>query len=337
MQLKNTLKRNIPRAIVLFFLAIILIYPISSFQGAKKGLLLWFNTLLPTLLPFMILSNLIVQMKISVLLSRILYPIFHRIFRVSKNGCYPVLIGFLSGIPVGAKTTSDMIKRGELSVEEGQYLLGLCNNASPMFIMSYISLTQLNRPDIRIALLVILYSSALFSTFIWSVLQKKQLSRSRKKLKALNMQARESADLAGYKSTFVNPQEDNSRFDFKKLDKSIMDAFDIITRVGGYVILFSISAQIISDIGSSDSTLKIIVLGFIEITTGINKISTAAFPMDIKIALITMITAFGGLSGLAQTKSVISDTRLSIHTYIIQKLLHMTVAFLLAAIYVHFT
>ncbi|BCK00287.1 hypothetical protein [Anaerocolumna chitinilytica] len=296
-------------------------------------MLLWFNTLLPTLLPFMILSNLIVQMKISVLLSRILYPIFHRIFRVSKNGCYPVLIGFLSGIPVGAKTTSDMIKRGELSVEEGQYLLGLCNNASPMFIMSYISLTQLNRPDIRIALLVILYSSALFSTFLWSAIRKKQLSHYRKKLTALNIQARKSADLAG----FVNPQEDNSRFDFKKLDKSIMDAFDIITRVGGYVILFSISAQIISDIGSSNSTLKIIVLGFIEITTGINKISNAAFPMDIKIALITMITAFGGLSGLAQTKSVINDTRLSIHTYIIQKLLHMTVAFLLAAIYVYIT
>lgn len=329
MQLKNTLKRNIPRAIVLFFLAIILIFPVSSYQGAKKGLLLWFNTLLPTLLPFMILSNLIVQMKISALLSRILYPIFHRIFRVSKNGCYPVLIGFLSGIPVGAKTTADMIKRGELTTEEGQYLLGLCNNASPMFIMSYISLTQLNRPDIRIALLLILYLSALLSTYIWKAFRKVTPAASMQRLSALHMQGKVPAELAEY--------EDNSRFDFKKLDKSIMDAFDIITRVGGYVILFSITAQIFSDIGPSNNILKVIILGFIEITTGINKISTAAFPMDLKIALITMITAFGGLSGLAQTNSVISDTRLSIHTYIIQKLLHMTVAFLLAAIYVYIT
>lgn len=322
----NTLKKNLPRAGVLIFLALILIFPVSSYQGAKKGLLLWFNTLLPTLLPFMILSNLIVQMRITAPLSRILYPVFHRLFRVSKNGCYPVLIGFLSGIPVGAKTTADMLTRGELTESEGQYLLGLCNNASPMFIMSYISLTQLNKPDIRFILLFILYSSALISALIWNAFR-----TARNKVSALSLPSADiPANTAARKDT-------GSRFDFRKLDKSIMDAFDIITRVGGYVILFSIAAQIFSDAGPHNSPLKLIILGFLEITTGINKISTAALSMDIKIALITMITAFGGLSGLAQTNSVISNTGLSIRTYTFQKLLHMAIALLMAAIYVFLT
>lgn len=314
-------KKNLPKAGVLLFLALILAFPASSYQGAKKGLLLWFNTLLPTLLPFMILSNLIVYMRITAPLSRILYPVFHRIFRVSKNGCYPVLIGFLSGIPVGAKTTADMMERGELSAAEGQYLLGLCNNASPMFIMSYISLTQLNRPDIRLILLLILYSSALVSALLW-----KALTYSKRKVSALSLSPED-----------LVPVDTGSRFDFKKVDKSIMDAFDIITRVGGYVILFSISAQIFSDIGSHNGLFKLLILGFLEITTGINKISTSALSMDMKIALITMITAFGGLSGMAQTNSVISNTRLSIHTYMFQKLLHMIVALIMAAVYVYFT
>lgn len=313
-------KKNLPKAGVLLFLALILAFPASSYQGAKKGLLLWFNTLLPTLLPFMILSNLIVYMRITAPLSRILYPVFHRIFRVSKNGCYPVLIGFLSGIPVGAKTTADMIERGELTASEGQYLLGLCNNASPMFIMSYISLTQLNRPDIRLILLLILYSSALVSALLW-----KALTSSKRKVSGLSLSPENLA------------QEDTNRFDFKKVDKSIMDAFDIITRVGGYVILFSISAQIFSDTGSHNGLFKLLILGFLEITTGINKISTSALSMDMKIALITMITAFGGLSGMAQTNSVISNTRLSIHTYMFQKLLHMFIALIMAAVYVYFT
>ncbi|SHO50314.1 hypothetical protein [Anaerocolumna xylanovorans] len=318
----NTLKKNLPRAGVLIFLALILIFPTSSYQGARKGLLLWFNTLLPTLLPFMILSNLIVQMRITAPLSRILYPVFRRLFGVSRNGCYPVLIGFLSGIPVGAKTTADMLTRGELTESEGQYLLGLCNNASPMFIMSYISLTQLNRPDMRFILLLILYSSAFISARIWNAFR-----TSRNKMSALSLQA---ADISVKKDI-------NSRFDFRKLDKSIMDAFDIITRVGGYVILFSIAAQIFSDTGSHNSPLKLLILGFLEITTGINKISTAALSMDAKIALITMITAFGGLSGLAQTNSVISNTGLSIRTYVFQKLLHMTIALFMAVIYVYIT
>jgi hypothetical protein len=190
-----------------------------------------------------------------------------------------------------------------------------------MFIMSYISLTQLNRPDIRLILLLILYSSALVSALLW-----KALTGSKRKVSALSLSSEDPA-----------PVDTGSRFDFKKVDKSIMDAFDIITRVGGYVILFSISAQIFSDIGSHNGLFKLLILGFLEITTGINKISTSALSMDMKIALITMITAFGGLSGMAQTNSVISNTRLSIHTYMFQKLLHMIVALIMAAVYVYFT
>lgn len=315
---RSYFKRNLPKAGILLFLAFLLFFPASSAQGASKGVLLWFNTLLPTLLPFMILSNLIVRMRITVPLSRILYPLFHRIFRVSKNGCYPVLIGFLSGIPVGAKTTADLTFNREISEEEGQYLLGLCNNASPMFIMSYISLSQLNRPDLRFILLAILYSSALVSSYLF-----RGLKRIREKNSALSSQSITTGTNA------------DIGFDFRILDKSIMDAFDIITRVGGYVILFSIAAQIISDIWSTDSLLKFILLGFLEITTGIHQISSSSLSMDIKIALITMITAFGGLSGLAQTNSVISNTRLSIGTYFIQKVLHMTMALIMVIIYLY--
>lgn len=315
---KSYLKRNLPKAGILVFLAFILIFPSSSYLGAKKGLMLWFNTLLPTLLPFMILSNLIVRMRITVPLSRILYPLFHRIFGVTRNGCYPVLIGFLSGIPVGAKTTADMVERGELSEGEGQYLLGLCNNASPMFIMSYISLSQLNKPGLRFILLLILYSSALIGALLWQ-----HLPFLHKPVSSLGM------------DNISVPM--GSGFDMKKLDNSIMDAFDIITRVGGYVILFSIAAQIITDTLTGNGPLKLILLGFLEITIGINKISTAPLTMDIKIALITMITAFGGLSGLAQTNSVISNTRLSIRTYFIQKIIHMFIALFMSILYIQFT
>jgi hypothetical protein len=182
--------------------------------------------------------------------------------------------------------------------------------------MSYISLSQLNKPGIRFILLLILYSSALIATMLWQHLP--FLHRS---VSALSM---DTADV---------PKSSN-HFDMKKLDNSIMDAFDIITRVGGYVILFSIAAQIITDTLTGSSPFKLILLGFLEITTGINKISTAPLSMDLKIALITMITAFGGLSGLAQTNSVISNTRLSIRTYFIQKVLHMFIALFMVILYV---
>jgi sporulation integral membrane protein YlbJ len=315
---------------IVLFLALILIFPTSSYYGAKKGLLLWFNTILPTLLPFIILSNLIIRLQITKPLSKLLYPIFHLLFHASKGGCYPILIGFLSGIPVGAKSTADLVRNETLTCQEGQFLLGFCNNASPMFIMSFIAISQLNHSSLRISLLFIMY----FSAILASVLYFRFLARE----KNIRKQSLTSTQYDSFHTDLRSIENDRTeavtKFDFALIDSAIMDGFEVITKVGGYIILFSIPAEIISNIGSTDSLIKLLCIGFIEITTGINHIGNSNLDMNTKIALITMITAFGGLSGLAQTKSVISNTRLSIGTYFKVKLLHMAIAFILAALYV---
>lgn len=307
---KRSLKKMLSRATILLFLALLLLFPTSSLNGAKTGLLLWFNTLLPTLLPFIIVSNLIVSLKITKPLSKILYPIFHKLFGVSKNGCYPILIGMISGIPVGGKSIGDMVENGSLSVKEGQYLLGFCNNASPMFIMGYVAITQLQMPNFRIPLLLFLYLCALLTSILWL-----KLFSNRAFIRVQDC------------DVIMDNDEDSVKFDFNKVDDAIMNGFDVITKVGGYVILFSIMAKIISDINGLSDVFKGIVIGFLEITTGIHHIATLDYPIELKIALITGITAFGGLSGLAQTNSVISNTRLSIITYFKIKLAQMLIAF----------
>jgi sporulation integral membrane protein YlbJ len=312
------------KAGIILFLAIILFFPASSFAGAKKGLLLWFNTVLPALLPFIIVSNLIIGLQLTRPLSKLLYPVFHFLFGISQGGCYPVLIGFLSGIPVGAKTVADLVSQGSIKEKEGQYLLGFCNNASPMFIMSYIAISQLQLPSIRLHLLIIIYLSGILSSFLIFRILPATIFNGKVVLSAM--------DYGQNSRINNNPQKSY----FAVLDSSIMNGFEIITKVGGYIILFSIPAQIISTLGTGDSYMKLFSIGLLEITTGINQISLSNMDLGAKIALITMITAFGGLSGIAQTKSVINNTRLSIGVYIKSKLLHMLLAFFLASLYVRF-
>lgn len=311
------------KAGIVLFLAMILLFPASSYAGAKKGLLLWFNTVLPALLPFIIVSNLIIGLQLTRPLSKLLYPVFHFLFGISREGCYPVLIGFLSGMPVGAKTVADLVGQGSIKEKEGQYLLGFCNNASPMFIMSYIAISQLKLPSIRLHLLLIIYLSGILSSFLLFRILPGRISDRKAVLSAMDY---------GENSGISNAPKSY----FALLDSSIMNGFEIITKVGGYIILFSIPAQIISAMGTGDSYLKLLSIGLLEITTGINQISLSGMEMGIKIALITMITAFGGLSGIAQTKSVINNTRLSIGIYIKSKILHMLLAFILTSFYVRF-
>ncbi len=316
---QNSNKKILSKSLTVLFLFLILVFPSSSYLGAKKGLLLWFNTILPTLLPFIIISNLIIRLQITKTLSKFLYPLCHSLFGVSKDGCYPVLMGFLSGIPVGAKSIADLVRNGSLRRDEGQFLLGFCNNASPMFIMSYIAISQLKQTDLRIVLLLILYLSAVLASLIYF-----KVFVFRKNSRTI-LSANEYTDYV---------LDNNVKFDFAQLDSAIMDGFEVITKVGGYIILFSIPAQIIVNLGSTESYFKLFIIGLLEITTGINQISNSHLDFNMKIALITMITAFGGLSGLAQTKSVICNTRLSIFTYFKVKLLHMMIALIMTVIYV---
>lgn len=311
---------------IVLFLILIIIFPASSFEGAKQGLLLWFNTVLPTLLPFIIISNLIIKMQITAVLSKLLYPFFHFMFGVSKEGCYPVLIGFLSGIPVGAKSVSDLLLNKRITTKEGEFLLGFCNNASPMFIMSYIAISQLKLPQMRFIILLILYLSAILSSKIYFNAFRK-LNSKRKNLTEITALSLEEEEITTYKS---------EKFDFALLDTSIINGFEIITKVGGYIILFSIPARIIMSLFPSENILKLLAIGLFEITTGINQISNANIPLHIKIVLIITLTAFGGLSGLAQTKSVINETRLSIFTYVKVKLINVTIACILTIITLYF-
>lgn len=312
-------KNKIIKGCILLFLAVMLIFPGAAFRGAASGLLLWFHNVLPTLLPFIIISNLLIRLNISAQISRVFYPVLGRVLRISREGCYPVIFGFLSGIPMGAKAASDLVVQDKLSVKEGRFLAGMCNNASPMFILGYLSITQLKLPQIKYALFVIIYCSTILGALLYRFLTA---------TKDIPQKA------PAIPSVWPVNKPGSGRFSFDLLDGSIMNGFEISTRIGGYIILFSIAAQILKEIGPDTGLLKAFVIGILEITTGVSQICATAVDIRIKIVLAAVITAFGGLSGVAQTKSVLQDTRLSIHSYVIIKLFSAAFASVMAYLYV---
>lgn len=315
-------KNKLLKGLILFFFILMFIFPYASYKGASSGLMLWFLNVLPTLLPFIIVSNMIISLNIAGKISRLFYPVIGRIFKVSPNGCYPILIGFLSGLPMGAKGVADLITENRIKGKEGNYLLSMCNNASPIFIMSYIATNQLKMPSMRLPLFIIIYGSSIISANIYRTYQNYRYKKSNNEY----IQDNEPIQVQNtYKSI---------SFSFDVIDKSVMNGFEVITKVGGYIILFSILAEIINEIGPSVSYYKALVMGLLEITTGIDQICLIRIDSNIKIVLISIVTAFGGLSGLAQTKSVLGESRLSIKSYFYVKLISACIAMLLSVLYV---
>lgn len=116
----------------------ILTHSSLSLAYAALGLSLWYEKMVPVLLPFMILSGTLIRMGMTDSLIRPVRPLFGRIFRLPGPGIYVILVGFLCGFPMGARTIADLRNRQELSSEEGQYLLAFCNNLGPVYFLGFV-------------------------------------------------------------------------------------------------------------------------------------------------------------------------------------------------------
>ena len=120
-------KSLVSRLLAILSLALLLWKPDLAFMGAKNGLLLWGLVVLPTLLPFMICSQVIVGIQAAPLLVRPLMPFFRWVLGLSKEGGYVLLSGLLCGYPMGAKTCGEFLRQGKISKQEADYLLAISN------------------------------------------------------------------------------------------------------------------------------------------------------------------------------------------------------------------
>ena len=161
------MKGKFSALLTIFFFFLILLFPKTCVTGAGKGLVLWFHTVLPTLLPFLILTNLLLETGAIHLLSKLTKPLFCRLFHVSEYGSIVILSGFLCGYPLGSKFTADLLCRQKISYREASYLLSFCNNTSPMFIISFFIQQNLNTPALTLPTLGILIGSPVLCSFLF--------------------------------------------------------------------------------------------------------------------------------------------------------------------------
>ncbi|MBS6704995.1 MAG: sporulation protein [Lachnospiraceae bacterium] len=284
-----------------------LLFPKKVLADSLAGLDLWFHTVLPSLLPFMILSNVLIGANVVSQLMRPFSGFFRHVLGLSPEGGYAWLLGLFCGFPMGARLTGDMYRQHRISREEAGYLLTFANQSSPMFLSTYVVLHGLGDSTMTLPVFVIFYASAFLTSLVFRI-------RSRRFGLPPSKPKKEVPEQTSYGNL---------------LDTSIMNGFEIITRLGGYIILFSILAGIVLQLPAPLHTAAPFLSGLTEITTGIHTISGTTLPLQVKFTAIVCCTAFGGFSTVAQTSCMLNGTGLSIFTYLKGKLVNAAVAGLL--------
>ena len=208
--------------IICMFIILLLLFSSYNISAAKVGLSLWANSVVPSLLPFFIATELLSHTNIISIFGKLLKPIMRPIFNVPGEGAFALLMGIISGYPVGAKIVADLKEKQICSSIEAERLLSFTNNSGPLFILGTVGTGLFLNSDIGLKLLVTHILACLTTGFIFRWWKKNKDSYCR-----------------GYYNSYA-PTILNLNNLGEVLSKSIINSINTIFMIGGFIVLFSI-------------------------------------------------------------------------------------------------
>ena len=304
--------------------AALVIFPKDSVDAAAGGVRLCFNVIIPSLFPFFVLSTLIVQLGIARHFGRLLEPVMRPLFNVGGACSTAVVLGFIGGYPVGAKTVIALYENGSCTKVEAERLLSFCNNSGPAFIFGVVGAGVFSSSAVGIMLY---FAHALASILVGIVFRfwgRSEELRSRTHL----------------------PAAPPKRFTLAFTD-SIRSSFQTTLNICGFVIFFTVFIRLLflsgilpllasgigalfAPFGFDRTWAERLLTGLIELTSGVSSLQGAAGEFTRSMAMAAFMLGWAGLSIHCQVLSFIGDSGLSVRTYIYGKILQGSVSAVLA-------
>ncbi len=328
------LKRNLLPMLFLGFTFCLLIFSKSNLPAVKSGLALWANSVIPSLFPFFVATELLMHTNIITLFGNLLNRFMKPFFNIRGEGAFAFIMGIISGYPIGAKIASNFRQNNICGKEECERLLSFTNNSGPLFIIGTVGILMFKNTTIGILLFMTHLLACITVGFIFRYWKKDKNTFTTSSSSASFSQSKKTA-------SFSNLGE--------ILAESITSSISTILLIGGFVVIFSsiisifkasgllnsltvLFSPIFQFLNVDTSFIQGFLTGILEITNGINTISSIACKrLSFNLIFTAFLLGFGGISILLQVWSITSKTDLSIKPYVFGKLLHG----LLAAFYTY--
>ena len=265
---------------------------------------IWWSRMIPSLFPFMVVSRCMIQTRTSFLLGKLLGIILKPIFRLSDQCIYIIVIGFLCGFPMGAIVINDSLEHNYITKDEANLLLMFCNNIGPAYVISFVyNLCPYYSLPFT---LFLMYAIPLFAGF----LLRHTFFRNK---------------ILYYNRPVIN---DNAKSSLAiSLNLAITDSISAMLSLLGCMIIFTIiQLPLYNKNLTIPNTARIFFTGFLEISSGIQNIANY---QNLHPYVYILLLPLCGLCCLYQTFILTKNNSISIHSYIIGKIIHTTICFII--------
>lgn len=306
------IRRVLPLLCTLLLFALLMLYSAPAAAAAKQALVLCAQVLIPSLLPFFVLSGLLSALGLSRALNRAAAPLMQKLFSVSGAGAAAFLLGLTGGYPLGAASVKMLYQRQELSEPEAKRLVCFCNNSGPAFIVGAAGSGVFRSAKAGL----ILYLSHLIAAVLVGLL--------------FSVSGRMAAQKTG-KTVSPSPISDFSA----AFPEAVSSAVRSTLLICGYVVFFSVFVGLLDALGifSAVSALlstytplsigqsRAILTGLLELGSGVGALHGQSYAPG-NLALCAFLLGWGGVSVLFQSRAVLAGTPLAKAPLARSKLLH---------------
>lgn len=287
----------------LFCLLLILRNPDTAIEYMTSGLRLCARTVIPSLFPFLVLSELIVSGGIGRILLRPVSGMLSRLFRLPADGCCAMLLGMFCGFPVGARAAVGAYDRGTLTRDETERVICASTNPSSAFLFNAVGVSLHGNRHYGSVLYLITLVSALL---VGMLLARLPVKNDRE---------------TGFVPREM-PRTPRSGAQF--FTDAIRNALGGMLTVCAYVVFFSAfcgTLTVLAERLRMPESLRAAVFCLFELSGGVS-VAASLTPPRLSALLTAFAVGWSGLSVHCQVLSVCDGRGLRMRRYFLAKLLH---------------
>ncbi|MDO4732328.1 MAG: hypothetical protein Q4B50_02260 [Bacillota bacterium] len=303
--------------LLLFLLLSLIFQPSLGYQAAERGLRLWWQVVLPALLPFFITSELLLGLGLAAKAGPGLAPLMGPLFHLPGSAALAVVMGFCSGFPSGAALAAGLYREKSISAGQAARLIAFCNNAGPLYLTVSLATGLLGCPPAALILLLSHYGSDLLLGFALG--------------RAARLRGEPLPRTSGCRPL---PQEEQALGSL--LRAAARRACENLLLIGAYMVFFSVlTALLMAPLPALPSLLHSCLLGLFEMSLALEELAGSGLSLERLLPWAAAILSFGGLSVQAQVLAMLSGTEIRPGLYLLCRPLQAFLAFGLAGLLCH--
>ena len=281
--------------LIIYLFFFLLKSPVIATNAVSNALNLCYAKVIPSIFPFLVLSDIIVSSHIAEDFGNIFGNSLSKIFRIKKIATTSFILGCLFGFPLGTKTVVSLYEKNYITKEETERLICFCSNTGPAFVLGMVG-SVINNKKIAVCI----YLCQVISAFFIGIILRKKTSDNNKP-----------------KKQHLPP------FSLVCIPNAITSSVFPMLNICAFVCFFSCVSASVENIliqFTTNEYAQILITGFLEITNGISKFQNCQIN-NYTVFSSAFFVGWSGISVILQSVNITSKYDIDCKKFVISKFL----------------